>query len=135
MNKAQVDELREYYDNTDLGDVFATGHWEEDEVDPDPMIVTSLRLPKSLLDWVRARAEQERIKPTALIRHWIEDARAAARAGDDPITVESLAVRVDRLERAEYSVADLLSALQRSVEAARAGTPDDPSPPAERRGA
>jgi hypothetical protein len=48
--------------------------WETD-IDSDPMITTSLRLPKSLLDWVRDQAEDEDLKPTALIRRWIEQRR------------------------------------------------------------
>ncbi|MGH4017105.1 MAG: hypothetical protein ACRDSL_24895 [Pseudonocardiaceae bacterium] len=50
----------------------------------------SLRLPKSLLDWVRAQARTEHTKPTQLIRRWIEERRTTG----EP----SLEERVRRLE-------------------------------------
>lgn len=94
MTPEQLAELREHYDNTSTaGDMLADGRWETD-VDPDPMVTTSLRLPKSLLDWVREQAAQERVKPTALIRRWIEDHRAGT--GDD------VADRLARLEQAVF---------------------------------
>ena len=42
----------------------------------DPMITTSLRLPKSVLDRVRLLAARDGVKPTALIRRWTEQACA-----------------------------------------------------------
>jgi hypothetical protein len=53
------------------------------------MITTSLRLPKSLLDWVRDQAAADGSRPTALIRRWIEQRRDGT---------ETLAERVHRLE-------------------------------------
>ena len=116
------------------------------------MVVTSLRLPKSLLDWVRQQAEAERVKPTALIRRWIEDRRPAqSRTGQ--VTLAELAARVDRLESVTLHVAGagsgpsayvvrddgmkhLLAALELSVEAARSGAvSEEGSTTRERRGA
>ncbi len=37
------------------------------------MVSLSLRLPKSLLDWVCTQARTEHTKPTQLIRRWIEE--------------------------------------------------------------
>jgi hypothetical protein len=54
------------------------------------MISLSLRLPKSVLDWVRTQACTEHIKPTQLIRRWIEERRSTG----EP----SLEQRVRRLE-------------------------------------
>lgn len=151
MNEKDLAELREHFDSTDLSDAIESATWET-EVDPDPMVVTSLRLPKSLLDWVRAQAEAERVKPTALIRRWIEDRRPAQTRAGQP-TLADLAARVDRLESVTLHVAgagssptagvlrddgmkDLLAALQRSVDAARSGTvSDEGSTARERRGA
>lgn len=112
------------------------------------MIVTLVRLPKSLLDWVREQATAEQIKPTALIRRWIEDRRRASsarRSGVDD-SVARLAERVSRPEAValrviaaeqgvdEDNTSDLLAALQASVEAAR--TKNAPrNPDEERRGA
>ena len=75
MDKQQIDELRDHYDNTDTSDQMDGGTWETD-VDPNPMVTTSLRLPKDVLDWVREQAAEQHAKPTALIRQWIEQRRA-----------------------------------------------------------
>lgn len=154
MNEKHLAELREHYDNSDLSDDIEAATWDTD-VEPDPMVVTSLRLPKSLLDWVRDQAEAERVKPTALIRRWIEDRRP-----DQPLSghaaLADLAARVDRLESVALHVVgaasgpaagethadrddgmkELLAMLQRSVEAARAGTtPAEGQATRQRRGA
>jgi hypothetical protein len=50
----------------------------------DPMITTSLRLPQSVLDHVRLLAAQHGMKPTALIRRWIERACAREMASAAP---------------------------------------------------
>jgi len=139
------DELRDHFDVTDLTDAVETATWETD-VDPEPMIVTSVRLPKSLLDWLRERASTENVKPTTLIRRWIEDQRDAsvadtrdasvARLADRVSRLETLAVRVVTGDRAADgdSMTELLEALQASVEAAR--DKQDPTPPdQQRRGA
>ncbi len=154
MNDKDLAELREHFDSTDLSEEIETATWEP-EVEPDPMVVTSLRLPKSLLDWVRDQAEAERVKPTALIRRWIED-RRPTQPHSSQVTLADLAARVDRLESVTLHVVgaassptadttgvvpddnmkDLLVALQRSVEAARAGTSsDEVQAPRQRRGA
>ena len=45
--------------------------WEPD-TEADPMVTTSLRPPKSLLDWVREQAVAQHVRPAGLIRQWIE---------------------------------------------------------------
>ena len=99
----QIAELREYYDTTSTAEELAdeaAGRWEDD-VETDPMVTTSLRLPKSLLDTVRAEAKALEVKPTALIRTWIEQHYTAPQPGvqDEPHT---LAERITRLERAVF---------------------------------
>ena len=74
MDEQELARLRDHYDHADLTTDVERARWETD-VDPDPMVTTSLRLPKSLLDWVRQQAEAEQVKPTALIRRWIERQR------------------------------------------------------------
>jgi hypothetical protein len=66
--------LSEDYAHNSAVEDMDKGTWEAD-LDSDPMITTSLRLPKSLLDWIREQAENEDVKPTALIRRWIEQRR------------------------------------------------------------
>lgn len=71
----KIQQIRDYADSHDLSEEIEQGHWETDVAD-DPMITTSLRLPKSLLDWVRAQAAEQHVKPTAWIRELIEQQRA-----------------------------------------------------------
>ena len=75
-----VNALRQYYDTTDQSPMIERAVLETD-VDPDPMVTTSLRLPKSLLDWVRGQAEEQGLKPTALLRRWVEERRRAPESG------------------------------------------------------
>lgn len=93
MNEKDLASLREHYDTTDVSDAIDRAQWETD-TQPDPMVTTSLRLPKSVLDWVRAEAEAQHVKPTALIRRWIEERRSAS---SDPV-----ATRLERLEAAVF---------------------------------
>lgn len=93
MNREDMLRLRAEFDTTDQSDAIEHGALVEDG-DPDPMVTTSVRLPKSLLDWVRGQADAERIKSTALVRRWIEEKRD--RGG------QSLAVRLERLENHVY---------------------------------
>lgn len=92
---AKLDERAQYYDSHDMSSEMEAGHWETEPVPPDPMITTSLRLPKSVLDQVRARAATEDIKATAWIRALIEAALAEPEA-------KSIEARVRRLEAAVF---------------------------------
>jgi hypothetical protein len=141
------DALREHYDTTDLTDAIDSATWDT-EVDSDPMVVTSVRMPRSLLEWVREQAEIDQVKPTALIRRWIEDRRRGSRVPEtrDESAVAQLADRVTRLEALalrtaapdpdvdQDGIAELLAALQASVAAAQAGSGSGHSDQ-ERRGA
>ncbi len=98
----RIQELRDHYDSTstvaELADG-AGGRWEDD-VETDPMVTTSLRLPKSVLDQVRTEAKALGVKPTALIRSWIEQRylpEHSAQAGP-----RNLVERINRLERAVF---------------------------------
>jgi hypothetical protein len=137
VDDRQRGSLREHYattDLTDLTDAIDSATWDT-EVDSDPMVVTSVRMPRSLLEWVREQAAIDQVKPTALIRRWIEDRRRGSgdpEIGDEP-TVAQLADRVTRLEALALrtaspdrdvdrdGIAELLAALQASVAAAGAG--------------
>jgi len=134
VDDRQRDSLRERYATTDLTDAIDSAT-RDTEVDSDPMVVTSVRMPRSLLEWVREQAAIDQVKPTALIRRWIEDRRRGSggpEIGDEP-TVAQLADRVTRLEALALrtaspdrdvdrdGIAGLLAALQASVAAPRAG--------------
>jgi non-homologous end joining protein Ku len=130
VSDRDLDGARDRFDRSDLSDAIDSATWETD-VDPDPMIVTSIRLPKSLLDWVREQGAAEQLKPTALIRRWIEDKRrvsAARPTSTEDDSMARLAERISRLEAvtlrvvaverdtADESMTELLAALQRSVD-------------------
>jgi hypothetical protein len=85
----KLQRLAEYYDTHDTSEELERAALVDEPMDPDPMVSLSLRLPKSLLDWVRAQARTQHTKPTQLIRRWIEERRSA-----EP----SLEQRVRRLE-------------------------------------
>jgi hypothetical protein len=84
----RLQRLAEYYDTHDTSTELERAERVDEPVDPDPMVSLSLRLAKSLLDWVRAQARTEH--PTQLIRRWIEERRSSG----EP----SLEERVSRLE-------------------------------------
>ncbi|MGH3687418.1 MAG: hypothetical protein ACRDRU_21615 [Pseudonocardiaceae bacterium] len=83
----KLQQLAEYYDTSEELERAAL---VDEPMDPDPMVSLSLRLPKSLLDWVRTQARTEHTKPTQLIRRWIEERHSSG----EP----SLEQRVRRLE-------------------------------------
>lgn len=94
MNESKLEGIAAYAESHDFADEMQNGTWHDaEERDPDPMISTSLRLPKSLLDWVRAEAEESHVKHTALIRKWIEEKRSGS---------SDIASRVARLEEAVF---------------------------------
>ncbi|MGO1056683.1 hypothetical protein [Crossiella sp. CA198] len=103
MNDKDLRDLREHYDNTDTSTELAKAR-AEFAVDPDPMVVTSLRLPKPLMDWVRERAASEHTRPTTFIRQILERLRDGE---DDRGDHES------RLRALEATVATLSGARER----------------------
>jgi len=88
--QSKLQRLAEYYDTHDTSKELERAELVEEPADPDPMVSLSLRLPKSLLDWVRAQARTEHTKPTQLIRRWIEERHTTGHP--------SLEERVRRLE-------------------------------------
>lgn len=89
-DQSKLQRLADYYDTHDTSEELERAELVEEPAEPDPMVSLSLRMPKSLLDWVRAQARTEHTKPTQLIRRWIEEHRATGQL--------SLEERVRRLE-------------------------------------
>lgn len=85
---SKLDEIAKYADSHDFAAEMEQGVWETDTED-DPMLTTSLRLRKSLLARVRAQAAAEHVRPSVLIRQWIEQRRDAGGA----VAVEDLVAR------------------------------------------
>jgi hypothetical protein len=95
----KIDELAAYYDEHDTTADLERAVPREPVPADEVMIVTSLRLPKPVMDQVRERARERGVKPTALIREWVE----AALAGQDavvPISVIMAAVAEYQHKRA-----------------------------------
>jgi hypothetical protein len=78
--KTDMDELAEYYDNTDTSELMADAVLETDTVRlSDVWVTTSLRLPQPVLSEVRKAAKRRGGKVTAsdVMREWIEAGLAA----------------------------------------------------------
>lgn len=67
-----IDELREYYDNADMSESIRNAT-EDTAVVDEVMVSTSIRLPKSLMDRVRAQATRAGVPATTLMRQWVTD--------------------------------------------------------------
>lgn len=92
MDKKKLDELRDYYDNTDMSAEIADAQID-DEIVESPMVGITVRMPAATLQRVREQAASEGIKPTALIRRWVEQRvqmQAIAPAGRRVLNVENL---------------------------------------------
>jgi hypothetical protein len=65
----------EHYDANDISQEIADAKLERHESlsSDEVVIVSSIRLPKPTMDKVRAAAAELGVKPTALIRSWIEE--------------------------------------------------------------
>lgn len=119
MDKDQLAALREQYDNNSTVSQMGDGTWET-EVAPDPMVTTSLRLPKSELDWVREQAAEAGVKPTALIRRWIEERhRVNSASGEvsECVTQLSNAFGIPRFASAEGNLDEVYRVLGQQVQA------------------
>ncbi|MFB9251515.1 CopG family antitoxin [Sphaerisporangium melleum] len=86
MPQDKIDELAAYYDEHDTTAELEKAVPREAVPVDEVMIVTSLRLPKPVMDQVRERARARGVKPTALIREWVE----AALAGQDAVVPVSV---------------------------------------------
>ena len=70
MNHDELNELRDYYDNTDVASEFSDAKLDTRTTD-EVMVSTSIRLPQSLVDKVREQAAVQGIPATTLMRQWV----------------------------------------------------------------
>src|SRR5574338_668580 len=70
MNNGELNELRDYYDNTDVATEFVDAELDARATD-EVMVSTSIRLPQSLIDKVRTQAAPLGIPVTTLMRQWV----------------------------------------------------------------
>jgi hypothetical protein len=87
--KAELDALAAHYDTHDTGSEMAGGEW----IDP-PMVTTSLRLPKPLVDALKAEAGQQHIRHTALMRRVL-----TAHVAGEAVEQTEILDRLKRIER------------------------------------
>lgn len=95
---SNLDDIAKYAETHDFAAEMEGGIWETD-TEPDPMVTTSVRLPKSLLDWIRDHASRQHVRSSVLIRQWLEQQRDADASGQ----TSDLATRVERLETAVFA--------------------------------
>lgn len=81
----EMDELREYYDNTDTSVLLADAVPEQPEKTAEAMVTYAVRLPKPVLDALRAAADKSDMRVSALIRTWLEERLARESAGQDKV--------------------------------------------------
>jgi len=98
MATADLDALRQHYDNTDT-----SVELEKAELDAtlvaEPMVGITVRLPASTLDAARAIARKDGVKVTALLRQWIEQNVAEGTDDDQMVPVAELKRLIARSAR------------------------------------
>jgi predicted transcriptional regulator len=68
----ELETLRDHYDGTDQSEALERAE-PETAADSDVLVSTSIRLPKALMDRVRAYAAETGVPSTTLMRQWITD--------------------------------------------------------------
>jgi hypothetical protein len=75
MDKKELEKLAQYYDTHDMSAELETAQ-SVTAVPTEPFITTSLRLPRPVMQELRQVAAARGVKPTLLMREWIEAALA-----------------------------------------------------------
>lgn len=88
MDQDKIEELREYYDNTDVAEHFADAALDTQATE-EILVSTSIRLPQSLVNQVREQAAALGVPTTALMRQWVIE-RAAQPATPAVVSVADL---------------------------------------------
>jgi hypothetical protein len=88
MTQDEIDKLRAYYDGNDTSEEMQDAQVVRGSL-ADPNVSTSVRMPWSIMKAVRLAAVRRKMKPTALMREWIE-AGLADEMGEEatvPVTI------------------------------------------------
>jgi len=88
MDQDKIDQLRDYYDATDVAEHFKDATLQTERAD-EVLVSTSIRLPQSLMNHVRTQAAELGIPATTLIRQWITE-RATTPATPAVVSVADL---------------------------------------------
>lgn len=81
----KMDELRQYYDNTDTSDLLKDAVLEQPDTTVEPMVTYALRLPKPVLDDLRTAADKRNVRVSTLMRTWLEERLGREAAGQDKV--------------------------------------------------
>jgi uncharacterized protein YdiU (UPF0061 family) len=71
FDREQLERIAQEYETGDASADLERAEYDNSAV-AEPMVTTSLRLPKPVMDAVRAAADARGIRPTALMREWVE---------------------------------------------------------------
>lgn len=98
-------ELADHYDNTDLADHIDQATWEDPGPVVEPMVTYALRLPKPIIDALRAAAASRGVKVSTLMREWLEERLGQAQTDPDAAIPVSaiLALVAERATPAEHT--------------------------------
>ena len=98
MTTADLDALREHYDNTDTSAELKKAELDTTIVG-EPMVGITIRLPASTLDAARVIARKDGVKVTALLRRWIEQNVAEGADDEQMVPVAELKRLIARTAR------------------------------------
>lgn len=109
VDEKRLERLAEYYDTRDISEEIEKAELEQHAPVDNVMIVSSIRLPKPLMDRVREAALEEGVKPTALMRRWIEEGLAQSERAADQGTerLDHLSALLHQVVREELEEAGL----------------------------
>jgi uncharacterized protein YdiU (UPF0061 family) len=71
FDREKLERIAQEYETTDASAELERAEYDDSTV-AEPMVTTSLRLPKPVMDAVRAAAEARGVRPTTLMREWVE---------------------------------------------------------------
>lgn len=103
-DNSKLRDLAEHYDTTDLAEHIDQASWEEPEAAREPMVTYALRLPKPVIDRLRAAAQSRDIKVSTLMREWLEE-RLTIETADADATVPVSALLALVAERGTHPTA------------------------------
>ena len=89
MHDKELNEIAEHYDTHDISQEIADAELQRHEPvsAEDVMIVSSIRLPKTTMDKVRTIAAELGVRPTSLMRSWIEEKLNSGEAATPPAPI------------------------------------------------
>jgi hypothetical protein len=89
LTSEQLRDLAGHYNEADTTDDLERAE-RDDSVVSEPMVTTSLRLPRSTMDELRREAEERGVRPTQLMRAWIDSGLARRQSGEPVVPVSQI---------------------------------------------